>query len=448
MAGITRLTEKLHSVFQKLRGKGKLTEADVDAALREVRLALLEADVSYAVVKEFIQKVRARAVGQEVMQSLTPAQQVVKIVYEELTNLMGTDRVGLNQPSRGPAIIMLVGLQGSGKTTTAAKLALHLRRQGKRPLLVAADVRRPAAVEQLQILGQQAEVAVFFEPKTAAVDLARQGVVEAQRLGHDAVIIDTAGRLHIDAALMQELREMRQAVNPTEVLLVVDAMTGQDALNVARAFHQELGLDGVILTKLDGDTRGGAALSVRAVTGCPIKYVGVGEKLDALEPFYPSRMASRILGMGDVLTLIEKAQASFDAQQAAEWQKKIRQQDFTLEDFLTQLRQLRQLGSLEEIISMLPGAGVAKDLKQLQMDEKELCRMEAIICSMTPEERRNPQIINASRKRRIARGSGTTVQDVNRLLKQFAQTQKLLQQLSSLTASKRSGRLFGVPWWR
>lgn len=448
MPGFSNLTEKLQAVFQKLRGKGKLSEADVNAALREVRLALLEADVNYAVVKDFIEKVRVRAVGQEVMQSLTPAQQVIKIVYEELTALMGTSYAGLAQPSKGPAIIMLVGLQGSGKTTTAAKLALYLRRQGKRPFLVAADVRRPAAVEQLQVLGRQIQVPVYSQAGTDAVTVARQGVAEAQRLGHDVVLIDTAGRLHIDAALMEELRAMREAVAPTEILLVVDAMTGQDAVNVAKSFHAELGLDGIILTKLDGDTRGGAALSVRAVTGCPIKFTGVGEKLEALEAFHPSRMASRILGMGDVLTLIEKAQASVDAAQARELEKKLRQQEFTLEDFLAQLRQLRKMGPLEEIIGMLPGAGAVKELKNLRVDEKELTKIEAIICSMTPEERRFPHIINASRKRRISQGSGTTVQDVNRLLKQFAQTQKLLRQLAEARVGKRSGRSFGFPFWR
>lgn len=448
MTGFSALTEKLQAIFQKLRGKGKLSEADVNAALREVRLALLEADVNYTVVKDFIEKVRARAVGQEVLQSLTPAQQVVKIVYEELTALMGTERAGLVQPSAGPAVIMLVGLHGSGKTTTAAKLAQYLRRQGKQPLLVAADVHRPAAVEQLQILGKQIEVPVLAQPGGTAVGVAREALATAARLGHEAVVVDTAGRLHIDAQLMEELRAMRAVLKPTEVLLVVDAMTGQDAVNVAKGFHEGLGIDGIVLTKLDGDTRGGAALSVRAVTGCPIKFVGVGEKLDALEPFHPSRMASRILGMGDVLSLIEKAQAKIDVAQAKEMQRKLRQRDFTLEDFLEQLRQVRQLGSLEEIIGMLPGAGTVKELKNLRVDEKELTRIEAIICSMTPQERRYPQIINASRKRRISQGSGTTVQDVNRLLKQFAQTQKILRQLAETTAARRPGGPFGLPFWR
>ncbi|MBC7346613.1 MAG: signal recognition particle protein [Clostridia bacterium] len=448
MTGFSALTEKLQAIFQKLRGKGKLSEADVNAALREVRLALLEADVNYTVVKDFIEKVRARAVGQEVLQSLTPAQQVVKIVYEELTALMGTEHAGLVQPSAGPAVIMLVGLHGSGKTTTAAKLAQYLRRQGKQPLLVAADVHRPAAVEQLQILGKQIEVPVLAQPGGTAVGVAREALATAARLGHEAVVVDTAGRLHIDAQLMEELRAMRAVLKPTEVLLVVDAMTGQDAVNVAKGFHEGLGIDGIVLTKLDGDTRGGAALSVRAVTGCPIKFVGVGEKLDALEPFHPSRMASRILGMGDVLSLIEKAQAKIDVAQAKEMQRKLRQRDFTLEDFLEQLRQVRQLGSLEEIIGMLPGAGTVKELKNLRVDEKELTRIEAIICSMTPQERRYPQIINASRKRRISQGSGTTVQDVNRLLKQFAQTQKILRQLAETTAARRPGGPFGLPFWR
>lgn len=448
MTGFSALTEKLQAIFQKLRGKGKLSEADVNAALREVRLALLEADVNYTVVKDFIEKVRARAVGQEVLQSLTPVQQVVKIVYEELTALMGTEHAGLVQPSAGPAVIMLVGLHGSGKTTTAAKLAQYLRRQGKQPLLVAADVHRPAAVEQLQILGKQIEVPVLAQPGGTAVGVAREALATAARLGHEAVVVDTAGRLHIDAQLMEELRAMRAVLKPTEVLLVVDAMTGQDAVNVAKGFHEGLGIDGIVLTKLDGDTRGGAALSVRAVTGCPIKFVGVGEKLDALEPFHPSRMASRILGMGDVLSLIEKAQAKIDVAQAKEMQRKLRQRDFTLEDFLEQLRQVRQLGSLEEIIGMLPGAGTVKELKNLRVDEKELTRIEAIICSMTPQERRYPQIINASRKRRISQGSGTTVQDVNRLLKQFAQTQKILRQLAETTAARRPGGPFGLPFWR
>jgi len=448
MPTLQALSEKLQGILHKLRGKGILSEADVNAALREIRLALLEADVNYAVVKDFIEKVRVRAVGQEVMASLNPAQQVIKIVYEELTALMGGAETGSKSPAKGPAVVMLVGLQGSGKTTTAAKLALHLRRQGKQPLLVAADVRRPAAVEQLQALGRQTDIPVFFRPGSDAVTVARQGVREAERLGRDAVVVDTAGRLHIDAELMRELRLMQEAITPSEVLLVVDAMTGQDAVNVAKGFHEELKLDGVILTKLDGDTRGGAALSVRAVTGCPVKFVGTGEKLDALEPFYPARMASRILGLGDVLTLIEKAQAQVDAAKAAEMQRKFRRQEFTLEDFLDQLRQLRRLGSLEEVLSLLPTAGVPKELKNLQVDEKELTRIEAIICSMTPEERAHPEIINASRKRRISRGSGTTVQDVNRLLKQFAQTQRLLRQMAEATAAKRPARAFGLPFWR
>ncbi|MGB9919415.1 MAG: signal recognition particle protein [Moorellales bacterium] len=448
MPTLQALTEKLQSIFQKLRGKGKLTEADVNAALREVRLALLEADVNYAVVKDFIEKVRSRAVGQEVMESLNPAQQVVKIVYDELTALMGGAPAGLKPPSKGPAIIMLVGLQGSGKTTTAAKLGLYLRRQGKQPLLVAADVRRPAAVEQLRILGERVNLPVFSEAGADAVSVAKDGVREAERLGRDAVIVDTAGRLHIDSELMQELRQMREAISPSEVLLVVDAMTGQDAVNVAKSFHAELNVDGVILTKLDGDARGGAALSVKAVTGCPIKFVGTGEKLEGLEPFHPSRMASRILGLGDVLTLIEKAQAQVDAAKAAEMQKKLRRQEFTLEDFLEQLRQLRRLGSLEEVIGLLPGAMANRELKNLRLDEKELTRIEAIICSMTPEERSHPEIINASRKRRISRGSGTTVQDVNRLLKQFAETQKLLRQIAEATSGKKSFRPFGLPFWR
>lgn len=449
MPGFSALTEKLQGIFQKLRGKGKLSEADVNTALREVRLALLEADVNYVVAKDFIEKVRERAVGQEVLESLTPAQQVIKIVYEELTNLMGATHAGLEQPSKGPAIVMLVGLQGSGKTSTVGKLGLHLRRQGKHPLLVAADVQRPAAVDQLEVLGKQIQVQVYSHRGADAVTVARESLAEAERLGKDVVLVDTAGRLHVDAPLMQELKDMREAISPTEILLVVDAMTGQDAVNVAKTFKNELDLDGIIMTKLDGDTRGGAALSVRAVTGCPLKFAGVGEKLDALEPFHPSRMASRILGMGDVLTLIEKAQSNIDETKARELQKKLRQQEFTLDDFLSQLRELRQMGSLEDILGMLPGMGTAKELKNLSVDERELTRIEAMICSMTQEERRNPNIINGSRKRRISKGSGTSVQDINKLVKQFSQTQKVLRQLAEATSSgKKHVRFFGLPLFR
>ncbi|ACX52518.1 signal recognition particle protein [Ammonifex degensii KC4] len=422
------LTEKLQEVFKKLRNKGKLTEEDVNAALREIRLALLEADVNYKVVKDFIARIKERAVGQEVIQSLSPAHQVVKIVRDELVSLMGGQSARLNLAPKPPTVVMLVGLQGSGKTTTAAKLALSLKKQGRRPLLVAADVYRPAAVKQLQVLGEQIQVPVWSRPGNP-VEIAASAMHEANHKGYDVVIIDTAGRLHINEELMQELEEIKARVKPHEVLLVVDAMTGQDAVTVAETFHQRLGLDGVVLTKLDGDTRGGAALSIRAVTGCPIKFVGVGEKLDMLEPFHPDRMADRILGMGDVLTLIEKAQSTIDAEQAAAMQKRLLSDDFNLEDFLEHLRQFRKMGPLEHILSLLPGFGGVKKLKEeLQFDEKELIRVEAIINSMTPEERRHPEIIDGSRKRRIARGSGTTVQDVNRLLKQFEQTKKLIRQ--------------------
>ncbi|QIA26915.1 signal recognition particle protein [Thermaerobacter sp. PB12/4term] len=432
------LAEKLQAVFKRLRGKGKLTEADVEAALREVRLALLEADVNFKVVKDFIARVRERAVGQEVLESLTPAQQVIKIVHDELTQLMGGQHARLDLGGELPAVVMLVGLQGSGKTTTAAKLARLLTRQGRQPLLVAADVYRPAAVEQLVTLGQQVQVPVYA-PGTDRdpVDIAREGVAEARRRGRDVVLIDTAGRLHIDDALMDELERIRQAVAPREILLVVDAMTGQDAVNVAETFHRRLGIDGVILTKLDGDARGGAALSVRAVTGRPIKFVGLGERVDQLEPFHPERMASRILGMGDVLSLIEKAQAAFDAQQAQRLERKLREQTFDLEDFLEQLRQVRKMGPLDQLLAMIPGLGGR--LKDVTVDERELRRIEAIIQSMTPEERRRPEIINASRRRRIAMGSGTRVQDVNRLLKQFAETQRLMKQVAGAARRGRRG---------
>ncbi|MGO0122306.1 signal recognition particle protein [Desulfothermobacter acidiphilus] len=422
------LTDKLQEVFKKLRNKGKLTEEDVNTALREIRLALLEADVNYKVVKSLMARIKERAVGQEVMESLAPAHQVVKIVRDELVSLMGGQNARLNLAPSPPTVVMLVGLQGSGKTTTTAKLALNLKKQGRRPLLVAADVYRPAAIKQLQVLGEQIQVPVWQRPGDP-VEIASSALEEANRKGCDVVLIDTAGRLHVNEELMQELEEIKSKVKPHEVLLVVDAMTGQDAVTVAEAFHQRLGLDGVILTKLDGDTRGGAALSIRAVTGCPIKFAGVGEKLDMLEPFYPDRMADRILGMGDVLTLIEKAQSAIDAEQAAAMQKRFLSDDFNLEDFLEQLRQFRKIGPLEQVLSLLPGFGGMKKLQgELQLEEKDLVIVEAIINSMTPEERRRPEIIDGSRKRRIARGSGATVQDVNRLLKQFEQTRKLIRQ--------------------
>jgi len=442
MAAFSSLSEKLQETFKKLRGKGKLSEKDVQAALREVKLAFLEADVHYKVVKEFIDKVKVRATGQEVLESLTPAQQVIKIVNDELTNLMGGSQSKIEIASSPPTIVMMTGLQGSGKTTTSGKLGLQMKKNGRRPLLVAADVYRPAAVKQLQVVGESVGVPVFsMGTGQSPVDIASAAIAHARSHGNDVVIIDTAGRLHIDAELMQELKNIADTVHPHEILLVVDAMSGQDVVNVAQAFHQQLGITGVVLTKLDGDARGGAALSVKAVTGCPIKFVGMGEKLEALEPFHPDRMASRILGMGDVLSLIEKAQQSIDEDKARELGKKIREQSFDLEDFLAQLREFRSMGSMEDIISMLPGMSNSK-LKNLQLDEKDLKRVEAIIQSMTKEERANPNILNSSRKKRIARGSGTTVQDVNRLVRQFEQTQKMIQQLGGIS---KKGKRFRLP---
>ncbi|MBO8158653.1 signal recognition particle protein [Thermosyntropha sp.] len=437
------LSDRLQDIFKKLRGKGKITEEDVKTAMREVRLALLEADVNFKVVKDFISRVSARAVGQEVLQSLTPGQQIIKIVYDEMTELMGGTESKLALGSKIPAVIMAVGLQGAGKTTTVAKLAKTLVKQGKRPLLVACDVYRPAAIKQLQVLGEQIEVPVFSMGQENPVDIAKASLNYARSHNRDVVILDTAGRLHINEELMEELRNLKEAVNPDEILLVVDAMTGQDAVNVAESFNADLGLTGVILTKLDGDTRGGAALSVKAVTGCPIKFVGMGEKLDALEVFHPDRMASRILGMGDILTLVEKAQASLDEKKAKEMERKIRQQEFTLEDFLEQLQQVRSMGPLEDLLGMIPGLGKQMKGIKAEFDEKEISHIEAIIKSMTLEERRNPAIINGSRKKRIAKGSGTKVQDVNRLLKQFEESRKVMKQLTDLTNKK--GKRGGIP---
>jgi len=441
------LAEKLQETFKKLRGKGKLTEADLNSALREVRLALLEADVSLPVVKEFIKRVRERSLGVEVLESLTPAQQVIKIVNDELTALMGDTRTSVHFSSSGPTVFMLVGLQGGGKTTTAGKLALYYKKQGKQPLLVAADVYRPAAIKQLEVLAKQIGVSFFsLGEGSSPVVIAKESVEHALRNGKDLVIIDTAGRLHIDTELMEELQEMKSAVSPHEVFLVVDAMTGQDAVNIAQSFHEQLGLTGVILTKLDGDTRGGAALSVKQVTGCPIKFAGTGEKLDALDPFHPDRMAARILGMGDVLSLIEKAQANFDLEKAKELDQKLRKQEYTLEDFLEQIKQVRSMGPLDQLLGMIPGLGGAKQLRKLQdeVDEKEFVYMEAIINSMTPEERRDPSIIGGSRKKRIAKGSGTKVQDVNRLLKHYEQSRKLFKQLSELSTGKNARKLKSI----
>ena len=437
------LVDKMNSAFKKFRSKGKLTEADVKEGMREIKLALLEADVNYKVVRDFIKTVTERAVGTEVLESLMPGQQIIKIVNEELTNTMGGTQSKLTISSKPPTIVMMTGLQGAGKTTHAAKLAGLYKKQGKRPLLVACDVYRPAAVKQLQVVGEQLGIPVFsIENENDAVKIAREGIEHAVKHGHDMVFIDTAGRLHIDEAMMNELKEIKVAVNPHEILLVVDSMTGQDAVNVAQSFNELLDITGVILTKLDGDTRGGAALSVRYVTGKPIKFVGTGEKLDTIEPFYPDRMASRILGMGDVLTLIEKAQTSFDEKKAAELEQKMRKSQFTLDDYLEQFGQIRNMGSIEHLISMLPGVkpGVMKDVK---VDEKAIDRMEAIIRSMTVKEREKPDIINPSRKRRIASGSGTSVEDVNRLLKQFDQTNKMMKQLSGNMLGRKAKKLLG-----
>ncbi|MGE5528698.1 MAG: signal recognition particle protein [Patescibacteria group bacterium] len=435
------LSSRLQETFRRLRGKGRLTETDVDQALREVRVALLEADVNFLVVKDFVAKVRGRAVGQEILASLTPAQHVIKIVHEELTGLLGAEEARLLPAARPPAVIMLAGLQGSGKTTTAGKLALYLRCQGRQVLLVAADVQRPAAVRQLQVVGEKVETRVFTLPGKGPVEICAAGVAEGARLAVDYVVLDTAGRLHVNDELMQELARIKEAVRPQEILLVVDAMTGQDAVNAAKAFNERLGLTGLILTKLDSDTRGGAALSIRAVTGTPVKFAGMGEKLDQLEVFHPDRIASRILGMGDVLTLIEQAQKNVDEKNAREMLAKLRKDEFTLEDFLGQMQEMRKLGPLEHILGMLPGMP-AKELKGLQLDGRELSRAEAIIRSMTPGERQSPQIINGSRRRRIARGSGTSVQQVNRLLQQFEQSRKLMRQL----AEGRGGRLPKLPF--
>ncbi|WP_213974994.1 signal recognition particle protein [Tepidanaerobacter acetatoxydans] len=432
------LTQKLNDIFKKLRGKGKLSEADVKQAMKEVRLALLEADVNFKVVKDLISKITERAIGQEVMESLTPAQQVIKIVNEELTSLMGSTQSKVDF-SKEITIIMLVGLQGSGKTTTAGKLGKLLSKNGKKPLLVAADVYRPAAITQLKIVGEKVGLPVFTMGQQDPIDISKASVDYAKKHNHDVVIIDTAGRLHVDDDLMNELVNISHAVDPSEILLVVDSMTGQDAVNVAEEFNKRLQLTGLILTKLDGDSRGGAALSVKAVTGCPIKYVGMGEKLDDLEIFHPERMASRILGMGDVLTLIEKATADFDLKKAQELEDKLKTQSFDLNDFKDQLSQVKKMGSLDQILNMIPGFSQQK-LKGVEIDDKELSRVEAIINSMTLEERSNPSIINGSRRKRIAAGSGTEIQDVNRLLKQYAQTKKMIKQFAGSDKSRKRSK--------
>lgn len=434
------LADKLSAAFKKLRSKGKLTEQDVKDGMREVRLALLEADVNFKIAKEFTAKVTERAIGTEVLESLTPAQQVIKIVNEELTALMGGEQSRIKFSSKPPTIILLCGLQGSGKTTHAAKLANMFKKQGKRPLLVACDVYRPAAIKQLQIVGEKAGVPVFEMGNGDPVKISKAAVSHAKDNGNDIVIIDTAGRLHVDTELMDELKRIKEKVEPDEILLVVDAMTGQDAVNVAASFDEALGIDGVILTKLDGDTRGGAALSVRAVTGKPIKLVGIGEKLDDIEPFYPDRMASRILGMGDVLTLIDKAQQQVDAKKAAELAKKMKSNSLDLNDFLEQLRQVRKMGSIKSMLEMLPGIG--NQVKEIDIDERQFLRIEAIITSMTLKEREKPDIINASRRKRIAAGSGTRVEDVNRLLKQFNDARKLMKQLGGMKGKMRRNPFF------
>ena len=439
------LSDKLTAAFKRLRGKGRLTPADIKEAMREVRLALLDADVSYKVVKDFTKAVTERASGSDVLEALSPSQMVIKIVNEELCSLMGGENQKLNISSRTPSVVMLVGLQGAGKTTNGAKLAGYIRKQGKRPLLVACDIYRPAAIKQLETVGAQLDLPVFQMGQTNPVDIAKAAVEHARKHGNDIVFLDTAGRLHIDEELMDELRNIRDAVEPAEILLVVDAMTGQDAVNAAVAFDEALGVTGVMLTKLDGDARGGAALSIRAATGKPIKFIGTGEKLDMIEPFHPDRMASRILGMGDVLTLIEKAEQSFDEQKAKEAAERLLQNRFTLSDYLDQMNQLRGMGDLGDIAGMIPGVD-AKALRGAKMDEKQLARQEAIILSMTKAERNNPSILNSSRKKRIAAGSGTSVVDINRLLKQYDAMQQMVKQFSGKNMKKmqrKMGRMGG-----
>lgn len=439
------LSERLQEAFGKLKGKGKISEEDIKTVLREVRVALLEADVNYKVVKTFVASIKDRAMGADVMESLTPGQQVVKIVHEELTNLMGGEAQKITISSKPPTIIMMVGLQGSGKTTSTGKLARYFKdKLHKRPLLCACDVYRPAAVDQLKVLGNQLEIPVFEEgTDKSPVDIASHALEHAKNHGNDVLIIDTAGRLHIDEVLMQELVEIKDAVGPHEILLVVDAMTGQDAVNVAEHFNDNLDITGVVLTKLDGDTRGGAALSVKSVTGKPIKFMGMGEKLDALEPFHPDRMASRILGMGDILTLIEKAESEFDEKQAQALQEKIKTATFTLEDYLAQMDQMQNMGDMESMLQMIPGVS-KKMLKNVKLDAKEMDHTRAIILSMTPAERQNPKIINGNRRKRIAAGCGLKVQDVNRLLKQFEQSQTFMKQFSSM-ASGKGGKKSRMP---
>jgi signal recognition particle subunit SRP54 len=442
------LADRLQSTMQKIRGKGKVTEADVKEMMREVRLALLEADVNFKVVKEFVKKVSERSVGQEVLKSLTPGQQVIKVVKEELTELMGGDQSKIAVANKPPTIIMMVGLQGAGKTTTTGKLANLLRKKYNRnPMLVAADIYRPAAIKQLETLGNQLSMPVFsLGDQVSPVEITKQAIQKAKEEHHDYVLIDTAGRLHVDEKLMDELKQIKELANPHEIFLVVDAMTGQDAVNVASSFNEQLGITGVVLTKLDGDTRGGAALSIRSVTDTPIKFVGLGEKMDAIEAFYPERMASRILGMGDVLTLIEKAQANVDEEKARELEQKMRTASFTFDDFLEQLGQVRNMGPLDELLKMMPGANKIKGLNNLQVDEKQISHVEAIIKSMTKEEKVRPEVINAGRRKRIAKGSGTSVQEVNRLLKQFDDMKKMMKQMSGMQQKGKKKGGFKLPF--
>ena len=432
------LTEKISATFKKLRGKGRLKEADVKEAMREIRMALLEADVSYKVVKDFTKSVTERCVGSDVLESLTPAQIIVKIVNEELCKLMGSDIKHITINPNGPTVVMLVGLQGAGKTTNGSKLAGLMKRQGKNPLLVACDIYRPAAITQLKVCGEKLDIPVFEMGQENPVNIAKAAVQHARQRGHDMVFLDTAGRLHVDEALMEELQNIKAAVKPDEIMLIVDAMTGQDAVNAAQSFNEWLDIDSVMLSKLDGDARGGAALSVKAITGKPIKFAGMGEKLTDIEPFHPDRMASRILGMGDVLSLIEKAEKAYDAKKAAEMEEKLKSNKFTLQDFYEQMVQMRSMGSMQDILAQLPGGG---SLKNVQLDEKAMSHTEAIILSMTPKERENPNIIGASRKKRIAAGAGLKVEDVNRLLKSFEQMQKMIKQFSGPGAGKKMKRM-------
>ena len=434
------LTEKISSIFSKLRGKGRLKESDVKEAMREIRMALLEADVSYKVVKDFIKSVTERCIGTDVLEALSPAQMIVKIVNEELTNLMGSDTKHITISPNGPTVVMLVGLQGAGKTTNGSKLAGLMKRQGKNPLLVACDIYRPAAIQQLKVCGEKLGIPVFEKGQTDPVQIAKEAVLYARQHGHDMVFLDTAGRLHVDETLMEELKNVKAAVAPDEIMLVVDAMTGQDAVNAAQSFNEWLDIDSVMLSKLDGDARGGAALSVRAVTGKPIKFAGMGEKLEDIEPFHPDRMASRILGMGDVLSLIEKAEKAYDAKKAAEMEEKLKSNKFTLQDFYDNMVQLKSMGSMSDLLAQMPGG---HKLKNVQMDEKAMGRTEAIILSMTPKERENPGIIGASRKKRIANGAGVRVEDVNRLLKSFDQMRSMIKQFSGPGAAKKMRRMGG-----